>query len=128
MEFLDEARYLVPEQRLVIILDEFDELPPGLYQRTSVGESFFLSLRSIASKAGVGCVLVGGERMRFVLSRQGAKLNKWLTLNVDCFRRDTEWRDFCDLVERPVAGMLDFTPSAVARLMTTRPAIRILQS
>ena len=70
-DFLREALERIPELRVVMILDEFDELPFGLYERGGIGNSFFLTLRSISGKEPFGFLLVGGEGMSEILGRQG---------------------------------------------------------
>jgi hypothetical protein len=104
------------DQRLLLVLDEFDELPPALYDRSPTGNAFFLALRSITSRPHLGIVLVGGEKMRHLMDRQGDKLNKWLFGPVDYFSKERDWADYRELVVRPTAGVLDFTDSAVEAL------------
>ena len=49
-----------PQTRLVIILDEFDEINEDLYRRGELAATFFLNLRTISSKSNIAFVLVGG--------------------------------------------------------------------
>src|SRR5258708_38020165 len=58
--FLDSVFELEPALKLIIILDEFDELPLGLYEG-NLGHAFFLTLRSLSGKNRLGFILVGGE-------------------------------------------------------------------
>ena len=111
-EYLDDVIEQVPDIRMVVILDEFDELPIELYEKNKIGNSFFLTLRSLSSRHELGFLLVGGEKMNHILSFQGAQLNKWATIAVDYFRRDRDWEDFIELVERPVVGSLEYIPDA----------------
>lgn len=112
----DQFRRLLPDKRLVIILDEFDELPVDLYAQGAFGNSFFLSLRSLSSRQFLGFVLVGGEKMRYILDRQGTQLNKWNIISVDYFSRETDWSDYRELVQRPASGMLDYTEDSLVAL------------
>lgn len=50
VDFLDEVLQVTGEQRIIFILDEFDELPLELYNRGPLGNAFFLTLRSLSSK------------------------------------------------------------------------------
>lgn len=112
-EFLDDLHVLLPDKRLIIILDEFDELPADLYARGPFGNSFFLTLRSLSSRSYVGFVLVGGEKMRNIMESQGAQLNKWNVVPVDYFSRETDWIDYQELIQRPVSGTLEYTEDSL---------------
>jgi len=112
-DYLDDAADRHPGARVVVVLDEFDELPVELYERDPVGNSFFLALRSLSSRAGFGLLLVGGEKIRHVMEKQADKLNKFAVVAVDYFRKDRDWDDFRELVQRPTAGLLEFQDDAV---------------
>jgi hypothetical protein len=111
--FLDDAIHLVPGHRLVFILDEFDELPLELYRRGLLGDAFFRTIRSISNKDQFGFVLVGSEKMEYVLSCQGDALNKFTRIPVDYFDKENSWSDFQDLVRRPSKAYLDFSDAAI---------------
>lgn len=115
-EFLEDVTMIVPDRRIVIILDEFDELPIDLYARGPVGDAFFLTLRSITSRQQIGFVLVGGEKMSYIIDYQGDQLNKWPSLRVDYFSRETDWADYKALIQRPVVNTLDYTEDALLAL------------
>ncbi len=115
-EFLDDVVKIVPDRRFVFILDEFDEIPLDLYASGAVGDSFFLTLRSISSRPTIGFVLVGGEKMAHVLDCQGDKLNKWKVERVDYFTRESDWADYKELVQRPVGDELEYTDNALFAL------------
>ena len=55
----------VPEQRFLIILDEFDEIHPELYQHGRLADVFFQNLRTFGGQKNIGMMLVGGERLRY---------------------------------------------------------------
>jgi hypothetical protein len=115
-DFLDEVERIVPDRRIVFILDEFDELPLELYIRGEVGDSFFLTLRSITARKNVGFVLVGGEKMVHIMDYQGDKLNKWSVIQVDYFSREQDWSDYQELIQRPAQNILEFTGDALGHL------------
>jgi hypothetical protein len=115
-EFLDNIHRIAPDFKVLIVLDEFDELPLELYKRGDVGDSFFLALRTISNKSASAFILVGGERLELVLSRQGDRLNKFLSYRVDYFDREQHWSDFQDLVRRPVTGWLEIVDGALEGL------------
>jgi len=115
-DFLDSVNKIIPDTRIVIILDEFDELPLELYTRGPWGDSFFLTLRSITSRSNIGFILVGGEKMAHILDSQGDQLNKWSLTPVDYFTRETDWADYKELVQRPVQDVLEYTEESLAFL------------
>jgi hypothetical protein len=115
-EFLDAAIKLIPEKRIIIVIDEFDASPLGLYLRSPSGEPFFYSLRASSSRPPIGYILVGGENMNKILEYRGVVLNKWNTISVDYFSREDGWKDYIDLVQRPVAGIIEYDQDAIATL------------
>jgi len=99
--FLESVVKIVPEYKILFILDEFDELPIDIYKRGTIGDTFFLSLRAISGKTNFGFILVGGEKMEFIISTQGDALNKFEPFRIDYF--ENHQSDFKDLVKKPVA-------------------------
>lgn len=116
VDFIDEALSIVTDSQLLIMLDEFDELPQELYERGNVGNSFFLTLRSIGSRDRIGFVLIGGEKIKYILDCQGVHLNKWGVVNVDYFSRQNDWSDYSDLVCRPVKDTFEIDNDALVAL------------
>lgn len=115
-KFLRDILKVAPGYKILFILDEFDELPINLYQRGPVGDSFFLTLRSISGKGPFGFVLVGGEKMEFILSCQGDTLNRFQAIRVDYFDKEKHWSDFQDLIKKPVAQWLEISDEALTAL------------
>ena len=112
--FLDQVCKLIPrDTRVVLILDEFDQLPLTLYDRTSIGDALFLTLRSLTSRPQVAFILVGGERMVHIVDRQGQQLNKWQSIAIDHFRKETDWSDYKELIQKPTEHTLDFADDSL---------------
>ncbi len=116
ISFLKEVAGIIQNGRIVIILDEFDELPLDLYARGALAKAFFLKLRSISSHPQVGFVLVGGEKMAHIIEHQGIRLNKWDTMQVDYFSRQSEWADYRELILHPVGEDLEYAEQALEAL------------
>lgn len=114
--FLSEVTRILPTRKFIFILDEFDELPLPLYQRSQIGDAMFLALRSISGKPPFGFVLVGSEKLRLILSTQGEKLNKFTQFNIDYFTKESEWDNYCELVRKPVAHCLEIDDQAVVHI------------
>lgn len=108
-DFLDDAINMT-DRRIVIILDEFDEIPPGLYSHNDLATAFFMALRNTSSRESIGFVLVGGEKMDHIFQSQGMHLNKWKKLPVDYFDYNSDYRD---LIQLPVQGILEFNEEAL---------------
>ena len=115
-DFLTAAFDLDPALRLVVVLDEFDELPAELYRKGNVSHAFFMTLRSLSARRPLGFILVGGEGMSEILSTQGEVLNKFRPLRIDYLERQSQWSDFVELVRRPVEGWATITDEAVTKL------------
>ena len=116
-QFLSDAHYRDPDLKLVIVLDEFDEIPYDLYQRDSkISHALFMTFRSLSAKEFIGFIFVGGEKMPEILSIRGEVLNKFRPLRIDYLDRETHWADFVDLVRRPVEKWATITDEAVNRI------------
>ena len=102
--------------RFVVILDEFDEINESLYSHGEFANTFFLNLRTLSSKRNLVFVLVGAEKMPYLMSSQGEKLNKFDRESLDSFDQKTEWSDFVSLVRDPVIGSLVFHDRALRKL------------
>jgi hypothetical protein len=113
VDFLEDVHTISPGCRILFILDEFDDLPLDLYRKGLIGDAFFRTLRSISNDPQIGFILVGSEKMEYVLSCQGDALNKFASIAVDYFDKRTHWADFQDLIKRPTASYLEFSESAI---------------
>lgn len=116
VDFLDQVLEIAPNYRTLFILDEFDELPLDLYKRGPVGNAFFLTIRSISGDPSFGFVLVGGEKMEFIMSCQGDVLNKFQAIPLDYFSREKHWVDFQELVRMPVSRWIEVSDDALVAL------------
>lgn len=115
-DFLSAIARQLPGVRIVLVLDEFDDIPISLYRRGELANAFFLSLRSISGSSHVGFILVGGQNIDHILSCQGQALNKFSSIEVTYFDRTHQWDDFADLVRQPARGILEFSDSALESL------------
>ena len=115
-DFLESILDIDPDYKILFILDEFDEIPKEMYRRSSIGDAFFLTIRSISSKPSFGFILVGGEKMEYLLSNQGDKLNKFDPVRVDYFDSQKHRSDFRDLVQKPVSPLLEISDAAFSAL------------
>ena len=106
----------LPTTRIVVILDEFDEINEDLWRHGSLANTFFLNLRTLSSKPNIAFILVGAEKMPYVMSSQGEKLNRFDRESLDSFDLSTEWADYRALVESPVSHSIKIHEPAIRRL------------
>lgn len=107
-----------PNKRFVIVLDEFDEIHPEMYRFGALAEVFFANLRTLAARKNLAFILVGGEKMPFIIGAQGDQLNKFVREPLDYFSRSDDWTDFVQLVTGPVKDSLNWEESALNELFT----------
>lgn len=110
------AYQVVPSERFVIIIDEFDEMHQELYLHGNLAETFFANLRALSRADNICLVFVGGENMPFVMDRQGQKLNNFARINLSYFSRESEWADFQLLVRGPTNGVLNWHEDAISEV------------
>jgi hypothetical protein len=103
----------VPTKRFVLVIDEFDEINPELYRYGSLAETFFLNIRTLSSKPNIAFVLVGGERLTFVMSAQGEKLNKYESEFLNSFQQQAEWKDYEQLIRHPCESQIRWHDNAI---------------
>ena len=113
---MNTIRRLSISSNFVVILDEFDEINESLYRFGELASTFFLNLRSLSSRRNLAFVLIGAERMPYVMASQGEKLNKFERESLDSFNLETEWADYVALVRDPIHGLVEFHESAVRKL------------
>lgn len=105
-----------PNKRFVIVLDEFDEIHPEMYRYGPLAEAFFANLRTLSSRKNLAFLLVGGEKMPFIIGAQGDQLNKFVREPLDYFSRSDEWTDYVELIKGPVRGHLNWEDSALTEV------------
>lgn len=107
-----------PELRFIIILDEFDEIHPEMYRHGRLAEALFSNLRTLSSQRNIALMLIGGEKMPFVMSAQGDQLNQFVREDVTYFSRAEEWEDLKQLISLPVRGLMNIREPAISEIVT----------
>jgi AAA+ ATPase superfamily predicted ATPase len=118
VSFIEDVMLQNQDLKVVIVIDEFDEIPSQLYPYTEAGDSFFHSLRSLSGESGDGrisLILVGGENMGVIMQTTD-KLNKFDAYNVGYFDKSKSWSQFKELVESPVKGIMEYSDDAIVAL------------
>ncbi len=111
-DFLDDVIEFDDSFNALIILDEFDRISNELFKRNDVGQSFMLTLRAMSNRSQFGFILVGGEKLEYILS-QWQEFNKFKPVRVDYFDKQNDWDDFKKLIKDPVQGLLEFNDKAI---------------
>ena len=106
----------LPNKRVIVIFDEFDEINEDLYRYGDLANTFFLNLRTLSSKPNIAFILVGAEKMPYVMSSQGEKLNRFSRESLDSFDLSSEWADYRALVENPVSHCIKMHEAAIRKL------------
>ncbi len=106
----------LPQKKFVIILDEFDEIPSQMYRYGSLAEAFFSNFRTLSSKSNMAFMLVGGEKMPFIMSAQGDQLNKFVGERLDFFSLTEEYDDYVELVRKPTDKILTWSEGTIEAL------------
>ena len=101
-----------PNWRLVLIIDEFDDLDSAYYTGQR-GEKFAKQLRSL-SEVGLTFLLIGSERMEKIFRRHENELNKWTNEYLDSIESRVDCRE---LVVKPVTGSIEFDESSVEEVV-----------
>jgi hypothetical protein len=115
-DLFEEALVRAPDLAFCVMLDEFDALShPSLYQRTPVGEAFFQTLRSLGGKKNVCFLLIGSERMVWVLANHGQALNKFRLVPLGYFDQD-QLDEYAQLVRAPALDALTFSDESIKAL------------
>lgn len=107
-----------PELRFVIVLDEFDEIHPEMYRHGRLAEALFSNLRTLSSQKNIALMLIGGEKMPYVMSAQGDQLNQFVREDLTYFSRSEEWEDLKQLITLPVRGSMTFREAAITEIAT----------
>jgi hypothetical protein len=93
--------------RLVVIIDEFDDLEPAFYTGER-GRLFVKALRSL-SEIGLVFFFAGTERMNVIYTKHSLELNKWTNTFVDSIASIQDRRD---LIMKPVQDQLEYHQAA----------------
>jgi len=115
LKYLRRIEGLFCHHQFAIIIDEFDEIPRALYFYTDIGDAFFHNIRSLSSENYLGFVFVGGENIK-TIKQATDRLNKFESFRVDYFDKEKHWKDFEDLVRRPVAEKFEIKDRAIESL------------
>lgn len=108
-DLINELTLLNPKTRIIICLDEFDELNQDFFENNELGRTFALNLgKGLNDNDNVGFILVGSENMTHK-AKNGMRLNTYEQKRVDTFNKITEYDSYCKLISEPVKSCLTFS-------------------
>ena len=110
--FVEQVKNDAPEVKLLVIIDEFDDLDPAFYTGER-GKQFVKALRSL-SEIGLTFMFVGSERMDSIYRAHATDLNKWVNCSLD---RITSQDECTGLIAEPVDGAIEFDALAVRKIV-----------
>lgn len=111
--FLNLVISVLPDLKIIYIIDEFDEFTFDLY-RGKYADSFFQTIRSISSKPNFGFILVGGEKMEIIKKHQGYRLNKFKLESITYFDKENNYTNFTKLIRKPISDSLEITDEGIS--------------
>jgi uncharacterized protein len=103
------------DHKIIVVIDEFDEIPHELKYYTEIGDTFFHNIRSITGEDYIGFILVGGENMQSIMQNTD-RLNKFTAECIDYFDKEESYKDFTDLIQKPVEKIIEFENEAIEYL------------
>lgn len=113
IDLINELSTLNQKLRIIITLDEFDELNQEFFVNSELGKTFALNLgKGINDKDNVGFILVGSENMTHK-AKTGMRLNTYDHKRVDTFNKNTEYDSYCKLISEPTKSCLKFSPDVL---------------
>jgi hypothetical protein len=98
--------------RVIVAIDDFDELPPQLREGEDA-DSLFLFLRSMIDEPWLGLLFVGSEVLPTIIASHAHKLNQVVPLRVDGFKSRTQTRE---LLEQLGSDRIEWDHAAVDRI------------
>lgn len=106
------ASMLPDDARIIIAIDDFDELPPELV-RGPHADAMFLFFRTLVDESWLNLIMVGSEVLPTIIAEQAHKLNQVAPYSVSNFASRTST---ASLLTTPTRDRLDWDPEAIDRL------------
>ena len=106
------ARALPANARVIVAIDDFDELPAHLIKGPQA-DALFLFLRSLVDEPWLNLIVVGSEVLPSIIQAQAHKLNQVVPVSVTNFasRASTE-----ELLTTPTVDRLEWLAEAIDRV------------
>jgi hypothetical protein len=116
-DLFDTLEIYLPTIKIMIIIDEFDELQYEIYKPGNISDTFFRNFRGLNNHySNLGFILVGSENMPKIYNWHGEQLNNWKNRTVDTFDKETQYPAFRKLIESPVYPDIKYLDDAIAEI------------
>lgn len=113
IEIIDLLSELNQNLRVIIALDEFDELNKEFFEDNEIGKTFALNIgKGLNQKNNIGFVLIGSENM-VTKKIHGMRLNTFQNKKVDTFDKESEFGEYCKIITEPTKSCLTFAPEVL---------------
>lgn len=106
------SRALPADARIVVAIDDFDELPQHLIVGPQA-DALFLFLRSLVDEPWLNLIVVGSEILPSIIQAQAHKLNQVVPVSVTNFSSRSST---AELLETPTRDRLEWLTDAIDRL------------
>lgn len=111
--WLQKLALVLPEHaRVVVTIDDFDELPPKLIDGPQA-DALFLFLRTLVDEPWLNLIVVGSELLPSIIDAQAHKLNQVVPISVSNFTSRAATQA---LLVTPTIGRLEWQPEAIDRV------------
>jgi schlafen family protein len=108
-EVIDKIHEINDKIRIIIAIDEFDELNKEFFEDSVIGKTLALNIgKGLNEKSHVGFILIGSENMVYK-TKQGMRLNAFENKRVDTFDKHNEFESYCNIITEPTKSCLDFS-------------------
>ncbi len=103
-----------PENKFVVIFDEFDNLPHSFLKDRNLSDNFFLQIRAISALDNISFVFIGGENIDLVRKLPFfGHLNTFETYKLDYIGREYISDYYKIITDQPGVEDVNFEPQAL---------------
>ena len=111
----DDLKISNENNKYVIFIDEFDELPADLISNESISDAFFHNLRGLSQLKNVALVFIGGENIQLI-KKHTDRFNNFKDRQLD-YIQEKYMSDYHDLIKKPsVMNLVTFGDTILDRI------------
>lgn len=113
IDIIDDIHSFNPLARIILSIDEFDELNEEFFENSNIGYVFASNIgKGLSGKRFVGVILIGSENTENKTKRGMRLLNAVKFLPIDSFSR-SDFDEYCKIIKNPTEGLLIFSPEVL---------------
>ena len=99
IQYFNDLKKSNENNKYVIFIDEFDELPQDLISNKNISDNFFHNLRALSFLKNVALVFVGGENIHLI-KKHTDRLNNFKNLQLDYIQKKY-LTDYHNMITKP---------------------------